>query len=463
MIYGTEHLIDYFKIFNLHNERDITLHMNQGVKILVGDNGSGKTTVLHCLYSLLSLNFHKLSKVEFDRVEIKFISGDVVEIANEEVTGGSYLEVLDHPAIEDFTKIINPEYLVELLELCASGSLSRISRHPAFVRLIRNSAYTSKQIIDRLKYVAKNERTTEKTEYLSEKKQKIKKNFPYPVYYLPTYRRIEEDLKSLGYDDDKFDSKDQLIQFGMSDVKRRFNRIRNDLRESAVSLYTNLNGKMLTQLTTDYSATNEQYNKIFNTDALTIVLARVGDSISADVKERILKLIENKTIMSERYHPLVFVLSNLIDVYDEQKDMDDAVKEFVNVANNYLVDKEFSYDENKVEIKIINKRTNQPVGLDKLSSGEKQLISILSKLYLDETDKYAVIFDEPELSLSMEWQEILLPDILKSNKCSFLLAATHSPFIFDNELDQLTGSLKIEYCEDVTSILKAADKESVNG
>jgi len=449
MKYETKPLIEYLKIFNLHGERDITLTMNQGVKILVGDNGSGKTTVLHCLYSILSLNFHKLSKIEFDRVELKFPSGDIVEIENEDVTAGSYLEVVDHPAIDEFARFLSPDDLVTLLKLSASEPMQRVTRHPAFQRINRRAHYSSREIFDRLRHVAKNERNITGNKDLDEKKTMVKTNFPYPVYYLPTYRRVEEDLKNLGYFDEEFDSKDQLIQFGMSDVKNRFIRIRNELRESAVSLYTNLNGKMLTQLTTDYHATEEQYTKIFNIDALKIVLARVGDSISSEVKDRILQLIKNKTIKSERYHPLVFVLSNLIDVYDEQKDMDDSIKEFVNVANNYLVDKEFSYDENKVEIKIVNKRTEQPVGLDKLSSGEKQLISILSKLYLDQTEKYAVIFDEPELSLSMEWQEILLPDILKSNKCSFLIAATHSPFIFDNELDGLTGSLEVTYKDDV--------------
>lgn len=449
MNYGTEPLIEYLKIFSLHGERDITLIMNQGVKILVGDNGSGKTTVLHCLYSILSLNFHKLSKIEFDKVELKFPSGDIVEIENEEVTAGSYLEVVDHPAIDDFARFLSPDDIVTLLKLSASEPIQRVTRHPAFQRINRRAHYSSREIYDRFRHVAKSERNITGSKDLDEKKKIVKTNFPYPVYYLPTYRRVEEDLKNLGYFDEEFDSKDQLIQFGMSDVKNRFIRIRNELRESAVSLYTNLNGKMLTQLTTDYHATDEQYAKIFNIDALKIVLARVGDSISSEVKDRILQLIENKTIKSERYHPLVFVLSNLIDVYDEQKDMDDSIKEFVNVANNYLVDKEFSYDENKVEIKIVNKRTDQPVGLDKLSSGEKQLISILSKLYLDQTEKYAVIFDEPELSLSMEWQEILLPDILKSNKCSFLIAATHSPFIFDNELDGLTGSLEVTYKDDV--------------
>ena len=77
-----------------------------------------------------------------------------------------------------------------------------------------------------------------------------------------------------------------------------------------------------------------------------------------------------------------------------------------------------------------------------LSSEEKQIISIFSKIYLSDRDKrFIVLFDEPELSLSMLWQKQLLPDIVNSNKCDFLLAVTHSPFIFDNELDKYAVGL----------------------
>lgn len=39
------------------------------------------------------------------------------------------------------------------------------------------------------------------------------------------------------------------------------------------------------------------------------------------------------------------------------------------------------------------------------------------------------------------WQKQLLPDIINSKKCDFLLAVTHSPFIFDNELDKYAVGL----------------------
>lgn len=74
---------------------------------------------------------------------------------------------------------------------------------------------------------------------------------------------------------------------------------------------------------------------------------------------------------------------------------------------------------------------------------KKQIISIFSKIYLEKTDNLIVLFDEPELSLSLPLQKRLLPDIMNSKKCKFLLAVTHSPFIFKNELEKHAVGINI--------------------
>jgi len=43
--------------------------------------------------------------------------------------------------------------------------------------------------------------------------------------------------------------------------------------------------------------------------------------------------------------------------------------------------------------------------------------------------------------LSIFWQKKLLPDILNSGKCTFMLAVTHSPFIYDNDLQNYAYGL----------------------
>lgn len=67
---------------------------------------------------------------------------------------------------------------------------------------------------------------------------------------------------------------------------------------------------------------------------------------------------------------------------------------------------------------------------------------MLRNMYLEPDNDFIVLFDEPELSLSIYWQKKLLPDILNSKRCDFLLAVTHSPFIFENELLEYTIGLK---------------------
>ena len=78
-----------------------------------------------------------------------------------------------------------------------------------------------------------------------------------------------------------------------------------------------------------------------------------------------------------------------------------------------------------------------------MSSGEKQIISVFAKLILNYQRKYLILIDEPELSLSIEWQRKFLPDIVNTTSCHQLLAITHSPFIFENELDSYATDMGV--------------------
>ncbi len=209
---------------------------------------------------------------------------------------------------------------------------------------------------------------------------------------------------------------------------------------------------MATQLIRGIQRDSIAFEKLETPKAFQIIFDRIGKNMLDGDKQSILGLISTGDIKLERHLPLAYFLSNLIKVYEQQTDNDNAIKEFARVSNSYLDydgegDKEIRYDESKVEIEVVSKRTGQTISLDKLSSGEKQIISIFSRLFLEQAKSYAILFDEPELSLSMEWQKKLLADIAKSSKCAFLLAATHSPFIFENELDQYADQLKIDFLE----------------
>lgn len=74
------------------------------------------------------------------------------------------------------------------------------------------------------------------------------------------------------------------------------------------------------------------------------------------------------------------------------------------------------------------------MNIEQLSSGEKQIVALLSYIYLFVKQPCTIIIDEPELSLSVPWQETILEDIVKSQRCNQLIVATQSPFVYDNSL-----------------------------
>ena len=68
------------------------------------------------------------------------------------------------------------------------------------------------------------------------------------------------------------------------------------------------------------------------------------------------------------------------------------------------------------------------ISSNKLSSGEKQMLSFLC--YNAFSKNTTIFIDEPELSLHVDWEGILLPTLFEQATTNQLFVATHSPFIY---------------------------------
>jgi hypothetical protein len=280
-----------------------------------------------------------------------------------------------------------------------------------------------------------------------EKLDSIKEKFPFKTLYLPTYRRVEEDIRAFSGVKESSRFRHASINFGMGDVRRSIETITSEILSSSVEWFSKINGQMLSQLVGGFSVTQEMKESISSPRAVEIVLERIGKNISPSHKEQILELVNSGDIL-KGHDPLIYFVSNLLKVYEQQQENDEAIQQFTKVSNRYLNDKEVVYDESNVTIEVIRKKNGKPVDIESLSSGEKQIISLFALLYLQKKDDLAIFFDEPELSLSIEWQKSLLPDIVSSGKCKFLFSTTHSPFIFENELEANTVDLGV-YIEEL--------------
>ena len=125
---------------------------------------------------------------------------------------------------------------------------------------------------------------------------------------------------------------------------------------------------------------------------------------------------------------------------NEIKIAESNIRSFEETVNRYLVNNVIIYNSENYSCDVFNilnhgEKKKEKIKFQDLSSGEKQIVSLFSHLYLDKNEKVFVFIDEPELSLSVDWQKTFLPDIVKSPKFVGLLATTHSPFVFDNDLE----------------------------
>ena len=67
--------------------------------------------------------------------------------------------------------------------------------------------------------------------------------------------------------------------------------------------------------------------------------------------------------------------------------------------------------------------------VDHLSSGEKQILILLTAALLEEATPVVYLADEPELSLHVSWQEGLLQSLVELGGAMQVIVATHSPDI----------------------------------
>ncbi len=68
-------LIKSVKIDNFWGKYEALASLNTDVTILIGDNGSGKTSYMNLLNASLSVDVYKLSELDFKCIKIKILDG----------------------------------------------------------------------------------------------------------------------------------------------------------------------------------------------------------------------------------------------------------------------------------------------------------------------------------------------------------------------------------------------------
>jgi hypothetical protein len=455
-----------FAVFGLHGKFDIDIPIFDNRLILVGVNGLGKTTVVNLIYFLLTAQWGRLLESEFVSIAIR-LNGQDMEISRQDIQSKSNLSERYEKVFARFamrspfpTKVIqkvfsHPAYqaIVDLPSPArdkAARELSKDLEMPSSY-VLRLLSDIPRSVTDDLFESAKD--TPAVSEFLSIMKEAGNQQ----VIYLPTYRRIEQDLKSIfpNLDDEelrKLTARSEsmlnprnrghveLVQFGMQDVETKIADELEAIRERTRSQLTNLTASYLKDIISNRAdAVETELLRQIDDNIVTAVLNRVEENTLSfedkrEVKSAIGRIRSGGSVFEARDKYLAYFFSRLLEIYVALAESERNIRKLVETCNRYFERKSLIYNDAAFTAKIVDADDSQ-LSWKVLSSGEKQVASLFTHLFLTRDREQTVIIDEPELSLSVQWQKSLLPDISDSDACKLLIAVTHSPFIYANKLD----------------------------
>lgn len=164
---------------------------------------------------------------------------------------------------------------------------------------------------------------------------------------------------------------------------------------------------------------------------------KVANALTQDLE---FYMFDMKTGPSMMYHRMSMIDASL----EKQIAMKSDIDNFCSIVNDMFkaTGKHIEIEGNKFNIVS----SGEVIPVDALSSGEKQILLILLRVFLMDSENSCVLLDEPENSLDISWQFELINILVKLNPNAQYFITTHSPSIFGDGWGD-----KIIYMEDVTT------------
>ncbi len=433
-------LLKNLEIRGLYNTYDYDVTFNDDVTFIYGMNGCGKTTVLNITEAIITGRLYKLYDYQF--VSISLLYSNEVDPNLETICikkEDSRLEVL----FNGETTLVEPLSISERDQIRTSDTSNEYFVRYEVLEKIRNTFNHVYLPLNRLNY----------SETPSDLFRIVRNRISHYGYEaLPELLSNERDFV--------IHRIQRLIKDKYSEIMSMISDFNNDFRNEVLKsllLIESQKGDSLSDAIKGITQKKIDASEITSIEDSYIKILKQLNIITSDeekaIKDFFVKFLdeydrwkgqekENLSIYLIDHYRQIVGLKQLVEIAQENEIKKNRAFEPINVfltTINSFIHNETEKKEIQIsssgsssgEIYFTIRDNEQKIGIEHLSSGEKQLLIFFATLAFEiQKDSTGIfIVDEPELSLHLSWQKKFVERALSLNSNIQLIFATHSPEI----------------------------------
>lgn len=401
----------------LWGHQDVNILIDSKTNFIIGVNGTGKTTLINLLAAALTFDYDKLLRIEFESITIRLkeVGGSrrpSIRVVKDISISDDILTYEIQKAAKDAPIVIPFDSRYERMFIETKDGGRVVSR-----RRVNQEVHTLNEVTLLLKELIK-------VSWLS-------------VNRADNLYNRDIDKRSLSTIDHKInDLNNSLVRY-FSVLSQQFSDHTIEFqKKSFLALINNEGANPIFQFSNSIDIDKERKTLVEVFDVLGVenkhYVRKLNEHFSR--LEKVKGRTNTKAISADdfsviynswRAHTLVadyeILQAKKADIFRPRDNFISLLNTMFNSRKRFSVS-----DKNEL---VVMTNDGRVIGLEELSSGEKQLLIILGETLLQHSEHVIYIADEPELSLHVIWQEQLIGAITKINPNAQIIFATHSPDI----------------------------------